>query len=395
VLTAMRAPRPTLLVYGAEDEYGMRAPLEKPHLYDEIKPFFKLYGKEDAFAWHENVDPGTHNYQLDNRQRSYSFFTKHFNMPVIQQEIPVDGEIKSCEELVVGLPENNLTIVSLAKKLAADTRRPPLPHDASSRAKWAHAARGRLKSVVRYNPVTVEHAWPVSSTRNKGLETLSYCLEFSNKLSATGVWLKAITAPTNAPIAIVLTDDGRQAVRTEVFADPTRAPILSECRADSVAWYVNRGEQVLAINLLFTGDASPDKPGAAKTLWDPSNLYTQLLASIGERPLGIEAAQLIAATKWLQESKRSQHVFLESRGIRSQVIALVASALEPSAYSELLIREGMESLGHLLDKPVSYQEAPELFCLDLYKEFDIESLTALTEPTKVVQTPLSTRPAIS
>jgi hypothetical protein len=55
----------------------------------------------------------------------------------------------------------------------------------------------------------------------------------------------------------------------------------------------------------------------------------------------------------------------------------------------------MESLGHLLDKPVSYQEAPELFCLDLYKEFDIESLTALTEPTKVVQTPLSTRPAIS
>jgi dienelactone hydrolase len=119
-LTAMRAPRPTLLIYGAEDEYGIRAPLFKPDLYDDIKPFFKLYGKEDNFAWHENIDPGTHNYQLDNRQKSYAFFTKHFNMPVVDREIPVDGEIKSQEELVVGLPKDNLTILGLAKKLAAE-----------------------------------------------------------------------------------------------------------------------------------------------------------------------------------------------------------------------------------------------------------------------------------
>ena len=386
VLTAMRAPRPTLLIYAAEDEYGMRAPLEKPHCYDDIKPFFRLYGKEDVFAWHQNVDPGTHNYQLDNRQQAYAFFTKHFNMAVVDREIPVDDQIKSCEELVVGLPPDNLTIVGLARKIAAGTRRPPVPADAGARVAWSGSARTRLKEVVRYQPVTLKHAWPISSTRNKGLETIAYRLEFSNELSATAVWLKAVAVSEQAPVAVVLNDEGMQTVRTEVFDDPTRAPMLSECRANSVAWHVNRGEQVLALNLIFTGDASPDKLGDPKSLWGPATLYTELLAAMGDRPLGIEVAQLLAASKWLQTSKDSRLISLESTGIRSQVAALVAAALEPATFSSILTREGMHSFGHLLDKPVAYQDAPDLFCLDLYKEFDVEHLVALAEPTKVVQT---------
>jgi hypothetical protein len=43
----------------------------------------------------------------------------------------------------------------------------------------------------------------------------------------------------------------------------------------------------------------------------------------------------------------------------------------------------MESLSHFLDKPIPYQEAPDLFCPDLYREFDIESLAMLTAPTEV------------
>ena len=69
-LTAMRAPRPTLIVHNAEDDCCFRAPLEKPYNYDLIPPFFRLYGKEDDLAWHENMDPSWHNYQLDNRLQS-------------------------------------------------------------------------------------------------------------------------------------------------------------------------------------------------------------------------------------------------------------------------------------------------------------------------------------
>src|SRR5678809_906924 len=124
-LTAMRAPRPTLVIHNAEDDCCFRAPLVKPYIYDDVKPFFRLFGKEDAFQWHENTDPSTHNYQLDNRLQAYRFFSSHFGMPVVGQEIPVDGEIKSYDDLVVGLPKDNLTIVGLARKLAQGITRPP------------------------------------------------------------------------------------------------------------------------------------------------------------------------------------------------------------------------------------------------------------------------------
>jgi hypothetical protein len=92
----------------------------------------------------------------------------------------------------------------------------------------------------------------------------------------------------------------------------------------------------------------------------------------------------------LQKSKGPEPIFLESTGIRNQMTGLIAAALEPSAFSEFLIREGMISLAYLLDKPVLYEEASYLFCLDLYKEFDIDSLVALAETTKVVQTSMTT-----
>jgi hypothetical protein len=76
---------------------------------------------------------------------------------------------------------------------------------------------------------------------------------------------------------------------------------------------------------------------------------------------------------------------VETDGIRSQVIALVAAALDPSAFVEVTTQNGMKSLGYLLDTPVPLRDAPELFCLDLYKDFDIDSLGALAAPVKVVQ----------
>ena len=43
----------------------------------------------------------------------------------------------------------------------------------------------------------------------------------------------------------------------------------------------------------------------------------------------------------------------------------------------------MRSLSRLLEAPVSYRDAPDLFCLDLYKDFDLERLAPLAEPTRV------------
>ncbi len=50
-LTAMRAPRPTLLIHNAEDDCCFRAALVKPYIYDQVRPFFRLLGHEEALAW--------------------------------------------------------------------------------------------------------------------------------------------------------------------------------------------------------------------------------------------------------------------------------------------------------------------------------------------------------
>ena len=69
--------------------------------------------------------------------------------------------------------------------------------------------------------------------------------------------------------------------------------------------------------------------------------------------------------------------------MRSQVVALVAAALEPKLFSEIVISGGMHSLGFLLDAEVPFRSAPELFCLDLYKDFDLDNLRAMASPAKV------------
>ena len=70
--------------------------------------------------------------------------------------------------------------------------------------------------------------------------------------------------------------------------------------------------------------------------------------------------------------------------MRSQMAALIAAALKPGLFSELLVSDPIGSLRRLLDQPVEYQQAPELFCLDLLRSFDVPKLAKMSAPTKVV-----------
>ncbi len=355
-LTAMMAPRPTLLVYDAEDDCCFRGPLVKPLIYDGVRRFFRLYGKEDIFQWYENRDPGSHNYQLNNREQAYQFFSRQFGLPSIEKETPVGQEIKSYDELVVGLPKDNLTILGLARKLANGIARRPVPSDSAAKSGWANAEREKLSSVVRYKPVQLRRVWTIANTKHRGIETLSYMFEMDNGLCASGVWLKGIVTPEKAPVVIVLNDLGRKAA------------------ASDASERVDRDEQVLALDLTFFGDAWKDN--------EPFS-YAQILDGEGDRPLGMQAAQLIRISQWIRERAGAQKVRLESRGIRTQTIGLVAAALQPDLFSEVSVHEGMSSLAWVLQKPVTFDEAPELFCLDLYKEFDLDRLATIAAPAQV------------
>jgi dienelactone hydrolase len=354
---AMRAPRPTLLIHNAEDDCCFRAALVKPYIYDQVRPFFKLLGKPDDLGWYESSDPGTHNYQLFNRLQAYRFFQEHFRLPAVPDEIPSSTEVRTPQELAIGVPAGNLTIVGLAKKLAATNTRPTVPSEGEARSAWIAPQREKLKQVIRYTPVSVEDAWRFSNTKRMTIRTLSYRFDLSNGLSASGVWLQAVGATDDAPVTIVLNDKGYAAA------------------GDAVAEHVNRGEQVLALDLLFTGSARPEAPNPAD--WE------LLLATAGDRPLGMEAAQLIGVANWLRANSGGRPVQVETEGIRTAVIAEVAAAIEPAAFSAVTSHHAMTSLSYLLDAPVPYRSAPDLFCLDLYKYFDIDSIVAMAAPTKI------------
>lgn len=364
-LTAMRAPRPSLLINNAEDDCCFRAPLVKPYIFEPVRPFFNLYGKADAFQFYESTEISGHNYGLNNREQAYRFLTQSFDLPDVEHEIPVGENIKSYDELAGGIPKDNLTILGLAKQMASQIKRSPIPTGSIDRKAWEKSERSRLESVVRYKPVQMMRPWLEENTNHNQVESVSYRFQFSNGLSATGVWIKAVSTPENAPLTIFVNDLGKEAAGKEVWD-----------RLSLVANRLSRGEQVLVLDLIFTDDAAPDIP---------SYYFADMLRAIGDRPLGMEAAQLIAVARWGQQNWKAPQLRLESTGMRSQVESLVATAIEPGLFSEVIIRGGMLSLNYLLEKPVGYADAPDLFCLDLYKYFDVDRLEALAGQTSITQ----------
>ncbi|MGB8479973.1 MAG: prolyl oligopeptidase family serine peptidase [Acidobacteriaceae bacterium] len=372
-LMAVRAPRPTLLMYNAMDDCCFRAGVLKQGVYFDIKPFFNLYGKPDNLQWHLNLDPGTHNYGLDNREASYKFFDYAFHIDASPDEFPdTDTEIQSAEDLAVPVPKDNLTILTLAQSLAKSIHH-EVPAQPST--EWASTQREQLKQVVRYTPVTVTHAWPISATHEKGVESHAYRFEFSNGLSATGILFRSVTAPENASTTILIADAGMPSTMVDVADD------------------VDRGQRVLVLNPLFFGEEklnAEDRSGAT--------VFAQLLTALGERPLGMEAAQVNAVVHWLNQDldhgsptpnnfqvqeKPVPPVRIVTTGPRSQIIAMVAAAIHPELFSALESRESVPSLATGYDHPENFVQAPEMMCLDLYRDFDINTLAAIAAPVKV------------
>lgn len=372
-LMAVRAPRPTLLIYNSMDDCCFRAGILKQGVYDDIKPFFNLYGKPENLQWHLNLNPGTHNYGLDNREASYKFFDSVFHIDASSDEFPnTETEIQSAEDLAVPVPKDNLTILSLAQSLAK-----AIHHEVPAQpgAEWASSQRSELKHVVRYTPVTLTHAWPISATHEKGVESHAYRFEFSNGLSATGILFRSVTAPETAPTTILIADAGMPSTMVDVADD------------------VDRGQRVLVLNPLFFGEGklnAEDQSGAI--------VFAQLLTALGERPLGMEAAQVNAVVHWLGQDldhgsptpnnfhlpeKPTPAVRIVTTGPRAQLIAMVAAAIHPALFSALESRESISSLAAAYDHPKDFVQAPEMMCIDLYRDFDINTLGAIAAPVKV------------
>ncbi len=341
--TAMLAPRPALITANAEDDCCFRAPLVKPHIYDAILPFYRAYGKESLFQWHENRDPGDHNYEWDNRMASYRFFGRVFGVPAPAAESDMEGELHSKEELAVGLPGDNLTILGLARV-------------AASKLGERRGTREDLLRLLRYQPAVVRHAWALRGNLSKGVESEGYRVDFTNGLSATAVRLSAYERPPARTATILLADGGKKAAAAEA--------------SDRL----NAGETVFVMDPVLMGDEAPSRDGNTG-----AGLYARFFYMTGERPLAAQAAQVAALARWAKERFGVTTVKLATQGPRSQMIGLTAHALEKGLFGGVHSQQGMASLGEVLDRPAQYLEVPELFVFGLYKYFDINILQKLPQ----------------
>ena len=150
---------------------------------------------------------------------------------------------------------------------------------------------------------------------------------------------------------------------TILVADAGRKKVGPEVEA-----LLKAGQRVVAVDPFYFGESR---------IRTHDYLYALLLAAVGDRPLGLQASQLTAVSRWAHERHAKAPVALKAVGPRSSLFALIAAALEPQAISGVEVTGGMSSLREVIENNGSVDKTPELFCFGLLEHFDIPQLRAL------------------
>ena len=361
-LTAMMAPRPTLLTYNAKDNCCFEAGYALEPLLEAARPAFSLYGALDALRSHVNSDPGTHNYEQDNREALYRMLGAFFypdDPELDTKEIPSDEEVKTAEELFVELPEKNQDFNSLALQLAADLpAEAELPRAKEAAIKWQRAGRARLAKIVRAKDYEVD-ASERASEAAPDLKASFWWLEMDDSWTVPA----AVLEPANPRrTAVLIADSGRAAA-----AEQATKLLAADVR-------------VVAIDPFCFGEAFP---GEGKPRTGRGLLFPMLVAAVGDRPIGLQASQVAAAARWAAARYSDGPVLLVSRGPITGVVGLIAAALAPEAIERVELHESLGSLKQTIEENWSARETPELFCFGLLEAFDIKHLAALVAPRQV------------
>ncbi len=355
-LTAMLAPRATLLTKNSKDDCCFAAGHALPPLLEAARPIFQLYGKEHALQFHINDVPGTHNYEIDNRQAFYRIVGQFFypdSKEFDPKEIPSDSEVKTQQELEVPLPENNEDFHTLALKLSeALPKDPHLPTEKTAAQSWQKLRRVRLSGITRA-PVYEVKAIRFAEQEKEGIKATFW------KLSMGGAWtVPAVELVQGSPqkTTVLVADGGRASAEAAVQR------LLSE------------GYRVLAIDPFYFGESR---------ISSRDFLFALLVAAVGERPLGIQASQVAAASRWLASEYKTGPVHLVALGPRSSTFALVAAALEEQAIGSVELHQPLASLKDVIHQSVTVEQKPELFCFGLLEAMDIKQIAALVAPRPV------------
>jgi len=361
-LTAMLAPRPTLLTHNAFDNCCFRADYAVAPLLAAARPVFGLFGLQDRLHYHINFDPG-HNYGPDNREAFYRILRDYFyggnpSFPV--KDMPVEKEVRSAAQLRCSLPSDNANFHKLALSLSRNLpRRPDIPQHQPEFARWQQAQGNRLREIVRARQFRLEAETAGSAKSHDGITATYWRLKMDETWTVPAVEL--VRGEPKSTV-ILTTDKGRAE------------------SSDEVKNLIYQGYRVLATDPFYFGESKIDREDF---------LFAILVAALGDRPLGIQASQVASIARWL-ESRNAGPVMAAAVGPRSSLFTLVAAALEPRAIRSVKLTGSLKSLKEILKKNLTVKEAPELFCFGLLEAFDIPQLELLVKPRPLLLTDAQT-----
>ncbi len=326
-------------------------------MLEAAQPVFRSSGSEGHLRSHINYDPGTHNYEQDNRQAFYRMAGDQFyagDASFDAREIPSAAEVKTKEQLDVPLPQPNGDFNSLALALSKD-----LPHVTKAPAggaalrKWQQKQRAKLRDVVKAKDYTVKQATVAAREEKDGLQATHW------RLRVGDAWtLPATELVRGQPqgVTLLVADAGRRSVTNQV------GRLLAA------------GQRVVAVDPFYFGESKPATHGY---------LWALLMSAVGDRPLGLQASQVAAVARWLRSEHPDEPVTVCAIGPRTSTVALVAAGLEEDAIARLELQNSFPSLKTVIQQNHTFEEMPEMFCFGLLETFDKEQLQALVTPRPV------------
>ncbi len=291
-LTAMLAPHPALLTFNAKDDCCFAAGTALPPLLEAAEPVYRLYNAQGRLHTHINTDPGTHNYLLDNREALYQALAEAWSRPDTSyspKEIPSDNEVKTFDALKVGLPDENLDLQKLALSLAKDLPRgAELPGEKAQVADWQQARRLKLRALVKSfeGGATVSR---VAEETRAGITASWWTLRVGKTWTVPAVRLEPAEPKATMPTVLLLADGGRK----------QKAAIERACAL------VADGRRVVAVDPFYFGESRPA---------ERDNLWPLLVATVGERPLGVQVGEVLMAAKAFRPSEGSAPVSVVAVG---------------------------------------------------------------------------------
>lgn len=355
-LTAMMAPRGLLLTYNEKDNCCFAAPHALQPLLDAASPMYALYGGEPKLRSHVNHDPGTHNFERDNREALYRAIGAWFYQDSADfktEEIDVDDELKTPEELMVPLPEKNHNFNTLALELIKSLpREAELPTNRDKARKWQQERVARLKEIVKATEYRLV-AQEAGKDTKEGTQATYWRLRIGDTWTVPAVEL---VRGQPKGTTILVADVGRQAAA----ADAERL--------------LAAGQRVVAVDPFYLGESK---------IQQKDFLFALLVSAVGDRPLGLQVSQLVAIAQWLDKDRKLEPPTVEAHGNRSTLFTLVAAGLEPYSIGRLELHDCLGSLKQIVEESRQVNQAPELFTFGLLAEFDIKQLAALAIPRSV------------